>query len=284
LARVRGVAVAVMIALLLAEARVRVLPVPWAVVWVAAMILILVVLRSGTLRRPSVPLQVPVAGRWKAFNSPASRVPSHGVQSYGQAYAVDLVNDPPGGRRPGFGWWPPARRPEDFPGFGTPVHAPCAGTVVRVHDRERDHRSRTSPFGLVYLFTVELVRELFGPSRVLGNHVVIDRDGEGFVVLAHLRRGSVRVAAGDRLTAGEEIAECGNSGNSSEPHLHLQLMDRPRSAFAAGLPFHFVAADGSPVAMPRNGGELPDEEPARPLALRQVSALSSSRASSRERR
>ena len=41
------------------------------------------------------------------------------------------------------------------------------------------------------------------------------------------------------MTVGEQVAECGNSGNSTEPHLHMQLMDRPGVLFAAGLPFRF---------------------------------------------
>lgn len=69
---------------------------------------------------------------------------------------------------------------------------------MRVHDRERDHWSRTSPLGLLYILTVELLRELTGPSRVVGNHVIIDIGDGVYAVLAYLRRRSVRVAAGQR--------------------------------------------------------------------------------------
>jgi Peptidase family M23 len=171
--------------------------------------------------------RAPVTGRWLACNSPGTRVPSHGVQTYGQTYAIDLVYDPDDGRRPGFAWWPLARRPADFPGFGQPVLATTGGVVVRVHDRERDHWSRTSPFGLLYLFTVELVRELFGPSRVVGNHIVLDVGNGVYAMFAHLRRRSVRVAVGQRITTGERIAECGNSGNTTEPHLTLPTHGSP---------------------------------------------------------
>ena len=57
------------------------------------------------------------------------------------------------------------------------------------------------------------------------------------VLLAHLRRGSVRVGAGDRVESGQQVGECGNSGNSTAPHLHFQVMDGPDPLAANGLPF-----------------------------------------------
>ncbi len=223
---------------------------------VVALALVIILLRAGRLRRKPVAVGAPVTGRWLAVNSPATRVPSHGVSAYGQTYALDLVHDPIDGSRPGFGWWPLARRPQDFPGFGQPVLAPADGVVVRVHDRERDHWSRTSPAALLYLFTVESLRDLFGPSRVLGNHVVLDLGAGVYTVAAHLHRHSVRVTVGVAVRAGEQIGECGNSGNSSEPHLHFQLQDHQRVALAAGLPFRFTAADGTASEPPGNRGHL----------------------------
>jgi hypothetical protein len=61
--------------------------------------------------------------------------------------------------------WPLARRPGDFPGFGQPVLAPAAATVVRAHDAERDHWSRNSVPGLLYLVAEGMVRELLRPGR-----------------------------------------------------------------------------------------------------------------------
>ncbi len=254
LSRLRMPAFVAVVALGIADTFVGTLggPVPW----IAELAIIVVLLRAGTLHREPVAVRPPLTGRWLAMNSPATRVPSHGVQAYGQAYALDLVHDPVDGSRPGFGWWPLARRPQDFPSFGRSVHAPADGVVVRVHDRERDHWSRTSPLALLYLFTVELLRDLFGPSRVLGNHVVLDLGDGVYAVTAHLRRRSVGVAVGQRVRAGELLAECGNSGNSSEPHLHFQLQDHPRVALAAGVPFRLADGDGSPIELPGNHRHL----------------------------
>jgi murein DD-endopeptidase MepM/ murein hydrolase activator NlpD len=86
---------------------------------------------------------------------------------------------------------------------------------------------------------VESVRELAGPGKILGNHVVIEIEDGIFAVLAHLRQGSLSVAKGDVVTVGTQIGSCGNSGNSTEPHVHFQLMDRPNVLIAAGLPMKF---------------------------------------------
>ena len=107
----------------------------------------------------------------------------------------------------------------------------------------RDHRSRTSPLGILWL-VVESARELLGPGGLFGNHVVVRGDDGTCVVLAHLRRGSVRVRRGDLVEPGQVVAECGNSGNSSEPHLHIQAMDRASAWVGASRRFTF---EGRPV-------------------------------------
>ncbi len=211
-------------------------------------------LRVGTVRRPPIEVGAPVTGRWLSVNSPADKVPSHGLRAYGQTYAIDLVHDPDG-RRPGLAWWPLVRRPDDFPGFGRPVLAPADATVVRAHDRERDHRSRTCPPAMLYLVLEGTVRELLGPGRILGNRVVLDLGGGVYAALAHLRRGSVLVRPGDRVAAGQPLAACGNSGNSTEPHLHFQLQDHPSVLLAAGLPLRFAryqVAGADQAGVPHN--------------------------------
>ncbi|MCI9889431.1 M23 family metallopeptidase [Micrococcales bacterium 31B] len=181
----------------------------------------------------------PVEGRWLALNSPASRVPSHGVRAYGQAYAIDLVAEPPGRPRPSFGSGASMRPPSDYPAFGEPVMAMIDGTVVRASGWRRDHRSRSSLLAVVYMMVEGALRELGGPGFIVGNHVVIRGADGTHAVVAHLQRGSVAVRRGESVRAGEVIGRCGNSGNSSEPHVHAHLMDRASFMFAVGLPMAF---------------------------------------------
>lgn len=190
------------------------------------------------------------------MNSPSSQVPSHGVHAYGQTYAIDLVHEPAAAGRPTFGWLPLARRPHAFPGFGQPVLAIADGTVVKVHDTERDHLSRNSFPALAYLAAEGRIRDRSGPSRLLGNHVIIDLGNEVYALYAHLRRGSIRPQPLQRVKVGEQIGQCGNSGNSSEPHVHFQLMDHPDVLVAVGLPMAFdrYVVDGSTHdGLPANG-------------------------------
>ncbi|TVL93871.1 M23 family metallopeptidase [Streptomyces sp. SAJ15] len=201
--------------------------------------------------RPApVEVDPPVSGRWSALNSPADSVPSHGTHAYGQTYAIDIVAEPADGARPNFGWWPLARRNRAFPAFGAPLLAVADATVVRATDRQRDHLSRNSFPALLYLLVEGMFREMGGPSRITGNHLVLDLGDGTYAMYAHLRRGSLTVRAGDRVRAGQRLARCGNSGNSSEPHVHFQLMDHPDLDVARGIPFTWRG-----VGVPR-GGEV----------------------------
>jgi murein DD-endopeptidase MepM/ murein hydrolase activator NlpD len=208
--------------------------------------------------REAVEVGVPVRGRWSALNSPADRTPSHGTHGYGQTYAIDLVAEPAQGARPGFKvLWPVVRRNTDFPAFGEPLFAVADATVVHAEDRQRDHLSRNSLLAVLYLLIVEAsLRDIGGVRRIFGNHVVLDLGDGVFAAYAHLRRGSLAVRPGDRVRAGQQIARCGNSGNSSEPHLHFQLMDGPDADTAAGVPFRWrgleVPGNGETFTAPDN--------------------------------
>ncbi|MFF1381139.1 peptidoglycan DD-metalloendopeptidase family protein [Streptomyces sp. NPDC058308] len=192
--------------------------------------------------RPPAPVTVeaPVTGRWSALNSPADKVPSHGTHNLGQTYAIDITAEPAEGpARPKPVWfWPVARRGEAYPAFGAPLLAVADATVVHAEDGQRDHLSRSSLVGVLYFWLLEGVgRTVGGPRRIVGNHIVLDL-GEGtYAVYAHVRQGSLTVRAGDKVVVGQELGGCGNSGNSTEPHVHFQLMDGPDLSTARGVPF-----------------------------------------------
>lgn len=209
---------------------------------------------------PPLALRCPVAGRWRAMNSPASKVPSHGTHAFGQTYAIDLVHEPADHERPPFGGPRATRDPREYPAFGVPVTAPVSGTVVAAHDGRRDHRSRSNLLGYLSMVVESVVFSLRGAAGVMGNHVVVEAaDDDGFVAIAHLQRGSLTVDVGDHVEVGQLLGRVGNSGNSSEPHVHLHVMDRAAPGRALGQPFTFtdVVVDDAPT--------VPDAAPGGPV-------------------
>ena len=196
-----------------------------------------------------VVLAYPFSGQWLARNSPARRVPSHGSHAMGTTYAIDFVPVDAHGRSAPWSWAAAVatEAPESFVGFGAPILAPCAGRVVIAHDGERDHQARRSQLTLVLYMLGQPSRIRRGPPAIAGNHIVIAVEDEGpFVLLAHLRHGSVEVAAGDHVQVGDVVAGCGNSGNSTQPHLHIQASDSTDWDRARGLPLTF-RANGAPA-------------------------------------
>jgi hypothetical protein len=112
----------------------------------------------------------------------------------------------------------------------TTVIAPCAGNVLRTHDGDADG----SPV------------DLASPTARAGNYALI-HCGQFDILLAHFRKGSLRVAPGDVVRLGQPLATLGSSGASDMPHLHIHAQ-RPGTATA---PF-----SGEPVPMRIDGRYL----------------------------
>ncbi|MGW7275703.1 M23 family metallopeptidase [Streptomyces sp. NPDC054864] len=248
------------------------LPYPswWGVIPAAGFVAATVVLglfarrhRAGVEAPAPVEVAPPVTGRWSAVNSPADKVPSHGTHGLGQTYAIDIVAEPEGGARPAFAWlWPIARGNKAFPAFGAPLVAVGDATVVHAEDGQRDHLSRNSLLAYLYLFVVEGVgRTVGGARRVVGNHITLDLGDGTYAMYAHVQQGSLTVRAGDTVRAGQVMARCGNSGNSTEPHVHFQLMDGPDLDTARGVPFRWrgigVPANGETFTVREEGAPVP---------------------------
>lgn len=178
-----------------------------------------------------IPLDGPVTVAW---GGPTLDENYHAVMP-DQRWAYDLLVTRDGMSHQGDG-----TRLDQFYAYGREVLAPADGVVLRVEDGEED-----GPIGQRRL------------RRAFGNHVVLEVAPREFLFIAHLQPRSIRVAAGDRLAAGDVIGRVGNSGNSSEPHVHVHLQDRATPSMAEGIPFRFrdYQVNGLQVArgMPRGG-------------------------------
>ncbi len=192
---------------------------------------------------PTVTVSLPFTGAWKVENSPLRRVPSHGTHLLGSTYAIDFVGvDDAGRTAPAVNWRTAfaTEPPELFFAFGRPILAPISGQVAAVHDGEPDHEARRSQLALIPYMLGQPARLRSGIAAIGGNYVLITvPDGGAVVGVMHLRSGTLRVSPGQQVREGEQIGECGNSGNSTQPHVHVQAMDRADPWTARGRPLVF---------------------------------------------
>ena len=144
------------------------------------------------------------AGHFMVVHGGGNTLVNYHASHKAQRHAIDIVALNDGGFRAA-GILP--TDPAEYAIYGVPVVSPCDGTVIGASD------------GLPDLAPPQTDRD-----NAAGNHIVLDCAGIR-LELAHLQRGSVTVVSGDRLSVGQPIARVGNSGNSSEPHLHIHAVD-----------------------------------------------------------
>lgn len=195
----------------------------------------------------AIAIAAPFQGEWfVSAGGRSSLVSLHYGPLFGdQWYAVDFLIE-----RDGKTFEGDSSDLGSFHCWDQPILAPADGVVVVAEDGLQDW-----PIG----------HELTDSSQLAGNVVVIDIGGDRYVQLAHLRMGSIPVTVGQSVSAGEVVGRCGNSGNTDEPHLHMQVQDSPESlnelqsdAVQVELntfPFRFTNAIHI-----RGGTEYPDQE------------------------
>lgn len=186
-------------------------------------------------------------GRWLAVNGCCDELTSHrgavmainGRLRVPERFAIDWVQ----------------LRPDDtlykgaigtltsYAYFGVPVYAVADGTAVNLYDQAFEQVPGSPAKGIT-------------TESIGGNMLVIDIGGGNFAFYAHLKPGSLKVKRGDKVTAGQVLANLGNTGNTDAPHLHFHVMDGPSPLDANGLPYVFtrftgqgVVADASEEAM-----------------------------------
>jgi hypothetical protein len=152
-----------------------------------------------------------------------------------QRYAIDIVRiDEKGGRSQA----DPSRN-DSYYAYGVEVVAIADGTVVQIIDGIPDNTPGACPRPSDS--TAPCERKTAVPitrQTLAGNALVVDIGGV-FVTYAHLLPGSLVVHEGDTVVKGQGLAKLGNSGNTSEPHLHLHACDGPSVFTCQGVPLHF---------------------------------------------
>ena len=182
-----------------------------------------------------VVLDSPLAGEWFVLNGGHSLLLNG--HSPNESHAVDFLQLGANGRTHTGGRGAPLSA---YAGFGQPVLAPAGGRIVEVTDGTAD----TPP----------------GTNGDQANTVVMDIGGGRYLVLGHLKQGSVTVQVGEIVRRGQPLAAVGNSGHTNEPHLHLQVQDSPTGRQDADRTYPMVFTNSQIT----RGGPWPWADPREP--------------------
>src|SRR5215831_2364054 len=201
-------------------------------------------------------ISAPLRGdNWGAGNGPANSsghrralIPIGGRAQIGQRFAIDWVRLNPDGKATYTG------NPLDnknYRAYGSDAMAIADGTVTEVKDGIPENipgeNSRAVPITL---------------ETIAGNHVILDIGQGRYALYAHLQPGSLKVKLGDHVKRGQVLGLVGNSGNSTEPHLHFHLTNGNTALGSEGIPYALESFDakteeGAPVT--RHRLEIPTE-------------------------
>ncbi len=168
--------------------------------------------------RTKTELRLPFDEPWHVFWGGRTLDENYHTAYPDQRFAYDLLIFRDGKTHAGEG-----KRNEDYYCFGKPLVSPGKGVVVSSAKDVKDN-----------------VPGRMNANQALGNHVIIDHENGEFSFLAHFKQGSLLVETGDRVEAGTPLGLAGNSGNTSEPHLHYHLQNTPTFNDGEGLPSQFL--------------------------------------------
>jgi murein DD-endopeptidase len=191
-----------------------------------------IVTREIAVKQVALEIQSPLRGsNWLAANGPSNTsghrrtfFPLGGNSEVPQRYAIDWVMVDKSGRT----FSGDEHKNESYFCYGQKVHAVADGVVTEVKDGIPQNipggKSRAVPITL---------------ETIGGNHVIVDLGGGIYAFYAHLQPRSLLVKLGDHVKQGQVLALLGNSGNSTQPHLHFHLIDHNSPLGGEGLPFSY---------------------------------------------
>ncbi len=174
-------------------------------------------LEMPLLERNTTLMSLPFNGEWFVYWGGVTEGQNIHVKEVAQQYAYDIIKVKDGASYEG----DPSLN-ESYFAFGEDIIAPCDARVVRVIDGVPDNIPGETN-----------VQEL------TGNTIVLRTDRDEYVLLAHLMKNSIIVEEGQDLRKGEIMAKCGNSGNSTEAHLHLSLQNDLEMEDSIGAKLYF---------------------------------------------
>lgn len=170
------------------------------------------------IKRNKTELILPFKGEWYVVWGGDTKEQNNHVFNRAQKYAFDFVIMDNQGKS----YMSERKKNEDYYAFDQPILSPCYAEVVMVVDGVKDN-----------------VPGNLNPYFATGNTVVLRTVNEEYIILAHFRRHTIVVKEGDMVAAGDLLGRCGNSGNSSEPHIHMHIQNTENINVAKGVKAYF---------------------------------------------
>jgi len=170
-------------------------------------------------------LRLPFDGEWYVGAGGRTLNLNHHTITEDQRFAYDFII-----KHDGYSFKTDGRKNEDYYCYDKEILAPGSGTIVEVKNDLRENKIGDMP-------------------KTSGNHVVIDHSNGEYSLLSHFKYKTIVVKPGQKVEIGQFLGLCGNSGHSSEPHLHYHLQNTPVFFKGEGLPAQFqnYIADGKVI-------------------------------------
>jgi murein DD-endopeptidase MepM/ murein hydrolase activator NlpD len=186
------------------------------------------------LTRNLTKLKLPFQGEWTVIWGGDTKELNYHVESTAQKNAFDIVIKNENGNS----FKTDGLANDDYYAFGKQLFAPCDGEIVLVVDGVKDN----------------LPGE-FNPVYIPGNTVIMKTANNEYLFFAHFKQHSIKITEGQKVRQGEVLGLCGNSGNSSEPHVHFHIQNVENMNIATGVKCYFdtlivngqIKTDYSPI-------------------------------------
>jgi murein DD-endopeptidase len=185
-------------------------------------------------RKPVVVIDAPLTGdEWVAANGPSNTsghrralIPVNGRAYISQRYAIDWVELYPDGKT----YQGDPADNKNYRAYGHEIHAVADGIVTET----KDGLPQNTPGAKSLAIPITL-------ETIGGNHVITDMGNGLYAFYAHMQPGTLRVKVGDKVHRGQVLGLLGNTGNSSEPHLHFDICNASSMLACEGFPYAFAS-------------------------------------------
>jgi murein DD-endopeptidase MepM/ murein hydrolase activator NlpD len=172
--------------------------------------------------RNTTKLKLPFTGSWNVIWGGDTKEQNYHIENTAQKNAFDFLIIDTSGKS----YKTNGQRNEDYYAFAKKIVAPSDGEVVLVVDGIKDNTPGE-----------------MNPMYVPGNSVILKTSNNEYLVFAHFKQKSIKVKQGQQIKQGQLLGLCGNSGNSSEPHLHFHIQNIEDMNMATGVKCFFEALE-----------------------------------------